>query len=609
MKKPKFISGILLFIMMLLPIKQVWAIDNTSYEHVKMGEDTYILEDTSQFDNLKHPKIAVALGGGGGRALVHIGVLKALEEERIPIDMLVGTSMGGIISTMYGSGMTITEIERVATEAAFSNLFETNFFGTQSLLKTEKVNKFLERLTPVDQLKKFPIPTAFLSCELNTGNKYIHTSGRVSDKIQDAYAIPYYFPIQKQDEFTFIDPGIIESTPAKTARVLGADIVISSTAIGKLPYKDYNTANRSMMRMIELLQEKISRPITKEYSDAIIDNPVADYSFMDFNQAAELISIGYQHTKERMPKIKSLLRKHDIQFRKTDRKGTINLDHLLTDLKYDRLVLDSSLLTPKLYFGKDHSFFKQNLFKDDLFKPQYGAKWQKGQLEATVLNNHHEDNNLEAKLRVKQLTETTDLISNLNLDSNDNWELKLRHYTPNYTLSIGRKSINNSQFNLIDNKYTTKINNIKLEGETSVLVSPELDSWKVLTSHQGIFEISSIWSAKPKLVYNNTGLLKSPIIYRGSKPKDNVKLQTAIDWIYTHNFLPTIKLMEILQLTDIEYYLFSDYQTSYDSSQAVGIGADANLKLLGLKPLDFGIYIAEDDEDGSHFGWNIDLVF
>lgn len=593
---------------MLLSITQT-SIAKNKLKRITVKDDTYLLEDTSKFDNLNQPRIAVALSGGGGRALVHIGVLKALEEEGIPIDMLVGTSMGGIIGTMYGSGMTISEIERVATEAAFSNLFETNFFGTQSLLKTEKVNKFLERLTPVDQLEKFPIPTAFLSCELNTGNKYIHTSGRVSDKIQDAYAIPYYFPIQKQDEFTFIDPGIIESTPAKTARVLGADIVISSTAIGKLPYKNYNTASRSMMRMIELLQEKISRPITEEYSDIIIDNPVADYSFMDFNQAAELISIGYQHTKEKIPKIKSLLNKYDIQLQKIDRKGTINLDRLLTDLKYDRLALDSSLLTPKLYFGKDHSFFKQNLFKDDLFKFQYGLKQQLGQIEATILDNRREDNNLEAKLRVKQLTKTIDLISNIKPGSNDNWELKLKYYTPNYTLSVGRRSIDNREFNLIDNEYTIKINNIKLEGETSVLVSPELDSWKVLTSHQGIFEISSIWSAKPKLVYNTTGLLKSPIIYRGSKPKDNVKLQTAIDLIYTHNFLPTIKLMEILQLTDIEYYLFSDYQTSYDSSHAAGIGANTNLKLLGLKPLDFGIYIAEDDEDGSHFGWNINLIF
>lgn len=301
MKSNKFII-ISLILIMLLSITQT-SIAKNKLKRITVKDDTYLLEDTSKFDNLNQPRIAVALSGGGGRALVHIGVLKALEEEGIPIDMLVGTSMGGIIGTMYGSGMTISEIERVATEAAFSNLFETNFFGTQSLLKTEKVNKFLERLTPVDQLEKFPIPTAFLSCELNTGNKYIHTSGRVSDKIQDAYAIPYYFPIQKQDEFTFIDPGIIESTPAKTARVLGADIVISSTAIGKLPYKNYNTASRSMMRMIELLQEKISRPITEEYSDIIIDNPVADYSFMDFNQAAELISIGYQHTKEKYQKL------------------------------------------------------------------------------------------------------------------------------------------------------------------------------------------------------------------------------------------------------------------------------------------------------------------
>ncbi|MBM7623183.1 patatin-like phospholipase family protein [Sporohalobacter salinus] len=605
-KNQRFICIILLFIIVLSPIKQVQAANN-SLKQVKIKDDTYILENTKQFDKLKSPKIAVALGGGGGRALVHIGVLKALKEEGIPIDMLVGTSMGAVVGTMYGSGVPTKTIEKVATKAAFYNLFETNFLASQQLLKTEKMNNFLEKLAPVDRLEKFPTPTAFLSYDLNSGAKYVHTSGKISNKIQSAYAIPYYFPIKKQGDFTFIDPGIMELTPAKTAKVLGANIVISSTAIAKLPYDNYNTATRSVMRLMQLLQQKNSRPLTEKYSDIIIDNPVAKYSFMDFSLADKLISIGYRETKKKMPQIKELMRKHNISIEKSKQRK-MNITPLLTDLKYDRINIDSTGFTPLLYFGKDHSSFKQQLFQDDLFKIQYGFEWRQGLIETTVLNNQHSEDNLEAQLRVKKLTPTTDLISQIKSNHND-WALSLKHYAPHYTFSLGRRSIDDKQFNLIGNQYNFKKNNWELKGETSLLITPQFDSYKVLTSQQGLFKLSSIWSAKPKLVYNNTDLLNSPIIYRGREPKDKVESQAAIDWIYTHEFLPTIKLMHAIQLTNIQYYLFTDYQSSYDSSHAVGIGAKANLKLLGLKPLDFGIYIADDSQKGNQIGFEVDLTF
>ena len=615
MNKFRLIS-ILLLIILTLSAFNIYAANNNpqiKYKKVKAGQDTYVIEKNPRFNNLKHPRVAIVLGGGGARGLVHIGVLKALEEANIPMDMIVGTSMGAIIGTMYGSGIPIDQIEEIATKATFFNMFSLNFPSTQSLLKTVEINHALERLAPTKRLENFPIPTALLSFDLNKGVKYVHTSGRIANTIQSSYAVPFYFPVQQKGKFSLVDPGVVELTPAKTAKVLGADLIISSTAIDELPYDNYNNSVRSLIRTIQLLQKRNSAPITKKYSDVIIRNKVGDYSFMDFQLANRLIQIGYKQAKQQLPKIKETLKENHVSLAKnsSNNRKPLNMTQILNDFKYNRLILDPFIVKPLFYFGKDNSVFKQNLFKDEFMDPQYGFEIKKGKLDVLLLNTKDRRSDLEAQVRIKKITPSLDLIakSRMKTDQND-WELTLKHYAKNYTLSLGRTNRNQQNFNLIKNEYDLNRNNINFKGESTLLISPEFDNYKVLTSHQQLFKISSIWSLKPKIVFNNTNLLSSPTIYRGTEPTDTVEFQAAIDAIYTHNFLHSIEFMQIMQITDIGFYIFSDYQSSDTESTAFGIGSKMNLNLLGVKPIHLGVYTSRDRKtDESKVGWDLNFVF
>ncbi|SJZ71426.1 patatin-like phospholipase family protein [Selenihalanaerobacter shriftii] len=619
MKLNKFNNYLILLLILILLTPKTFALSDSAkiiYQKVKMGNETYIIEDSKQFDKLDDPTIAIALGGGGARALVHIGVLKALQEENIPIDMVVGTSMGAIIGTLYGSGIPIKQIEKIATEVTFSKMFELNFPSTQSLLETKKVNYSLEKLAPNKRLEEFPIPTVLLSFDLNRGAKYVHTSGRISNVIQSSYAIPVYFPVHKksaynQEDFYLVDPGVVELTPAKTAKVLGADIIISSTAIDQLAYDKYNNPIRALSRMIQLLQKRNSAPIVNKYSDIIINNNVGNYSFMDFELADSLIKLGYSQTKKKIPEIKELLKQNNIALNKLERKQTLNISQTLKNIKYNRLMIDSYMTKPLIYFGKDNSLFKQELFKDELFKPQYGAKVTKEHIDFTVLNVDKDTDDLETSIRLKQVTPNIDLIGKGKINSEeDKMELTMKYYTNNYTIGFGRKKINHQDFNLLTNEYDLSTNNIKFQGETDLLISPDFDSYKVLTSHQTKFKLSSIWSIKPKIVYNNTDILSSPDIYRGIEPEETADFQATIDWVYTHDFLPALEFMKIIQVNDIQLYLFSDYLSSTRESTAYGLGAQMNLRLLGLKPLHLGVYSSRDKKyDESKLSWDLDLVF
>ena len=160
-------------------------------EEAVSGELIFI-QNAPHLENRQKPLLAVALGGGGARALVNVGILKALEEEKIPVDLVVGSSMGAIVAVLYGSGMPIATIEELVTTDLLPSLFDLNFPFVYSVIDTRRVNFFLEKISPQPRMEEFPLQTALLSYDLTHGVKYIHTSGRISREIQGSYSIPLF---------------------------------------------------------------------------------------------------------------------------------------------------------------------------------------------------------------------------------------------------------------------------------------------------------------------------------------------------------------------------------------------------------------------------------
>ena len=111
---------------------------------VRYDGEYYLVENYQEFkekvDIEGRPTVALALSGGGARAIANLGVIKALVEHDIPIDMMTGTSMGSIIASLYGSGLSLEQIEEIVTDTPFANLFN---FGGGALLNSKKVNIFI----------------------------------------------------------------------------------------------------------------------------------------------------------------------------------------------------------------------------------------------------------------------------------------------------------------------------------------------------------------------------------------------------------------------------------------------------------------------------------
>lgn len=641
MRKPLLISTVAIVILLVWSSGAVYANAeglNRPYRVVVEEEtgELFFIQNSSSTENLQKPKVAVALGGGGARALVNVGILKALEEEGIPVELVVGSSMGAIVAVLYGSGMPLATIEELVTSDLLPSMFDLNFPFLYSILDTRRVNYFLEQVLPHRRLEEFPIRTALLSYDLTNGVKYIHTCGQVAREIQGSYSIPLFFPVVDYDGLYLMDPGVLELTPAQAAKVLGADVVISTTAFDTLPYDTYQYPVRAWTRFINILKERNSQAIIDRYSDVTIDCAVGDYSFMDYHLAAVFIDLGYREAQKRIPEIKQVLAEKGIPLRKSQKEALwekdngeqLKLKRVLSDLKYERWTYDFARIKPLIYFGRDYSFFKQELLREEAPFFQYGLLWQKGRLDFRVLTQGKTFDDYDLKLRWLGLTPRLDLIGKAHYGATPDpggWSygIDLKYYQPAFTFSIGWADL--AQTTYLHQAGTISLDRGKhrFQGEFD-LYTPL--SGRGLSFAGSKYVASQLWELalgedftfQPKLIVSNTeraAFFSHPQIFRGMVPEadedeDQTLVQSSLEVGYHYRFPYSLEILQSIQVKEVTWYQFADLYYWQKPYSAVGTGVACELNLLGIKPSTLGGYVAYDLEQTAwKAALSVDLAF
>jgi len=169
-------------------------------------------------------QIGLALSGGGARGLAHIGVLKVLEKAHIPVHLLAGTSMGGIIAALYAAGRSADEIERLARSLRLLDVAQRSRSGL-GLLSQDKiarrVREALEGDLTFDQLK---LPLALTAVDLETGEEIVIREGSVVEGVLATTAIPIAFPPVEWRGRLLIDGGVLNQVPFDVVRQMKADV-------------------------------------------------------------------------------------------------------------------------------------------------------------------------------------------------------------------------------------------------------------------------------------------------------------------------------------------------------------------------------------------------
>ncbi len=280
------------------------------------------------------PKIGLVLGGGGAKGAAHIGVLKVLEELKIPIDYIAGTSMGAIVGSLYASGLSADEIETIITSIDWDDVFSGNparedidfrrkredfdilsglTLGIKDgkirlpkgLVKDQKANVLFEVMmlhtVEIDDFDKLPIPFSAVATDLETGEVVVLRKGRLSDAARASMSVPGVFPPIELNGRILIDGGIVRNVPVDIVRDMGADIVIC-VDVGK-PMKTRKDLERPLAIMNQMIDIMMKKNIKAQIDslgpmDTYINPKLGKLGSGDFNKAAEISIIGEKAARE-----------------------------------------------------------------------------------------------------------------------------------------------------------------------------------------------------------------------------------------------------------------------------------------------------------------------
>src|SRR5882724_2735482 len=259
--------------------------------------------------NQKVPRLALALSGGAARGIAHIGVLRALIENKIPIDCIAGTSAGSLVGGAIASGMPLTEIEAIGRSLRWRDIGRMTMsrLGVQS---NERLEAYLRARLPVTRFEDLPIPFAAVATDLNTGAGVVFRDrGDLPFAIRASCAIPgWYVPVAAEDGRQLVDGGLVANIPSFVVRSLGADVVLAVDVNAE--GATFLGPSRSVISIVLQSMLVVQRTASRHQLDAadlVIKPRVGHIRWDEMARADELIAAGYQAGIESIPDILALL--------------------------------------------------------------------------------------------------------------------------------------------------------------------------------------------------------------------------------------------------------------------------------------------------------------
>jgi len=208
----------------------------------------------NQYKNSELPKVALILTGGAARGLCHIGVIKVLEENNIPIDMIIGISMGSIVGGYYAYGYTVEHMLEKARQFSLLSLIDLNYLSRGFLSGEKLQHNIFERDVDFARIEELGKPLYILSTDLITGSVYIFDHGPLSVAMRASSAIPGVFDPVVYNGRILVDGGILTSIPVFLAKEKGADIIIVSNVSVSRNMQRSKMANRLYRFALEYVE-------------------------------------------------------------------------------------------------------------------------------------------------------------------------------------------------------------------------------------------------------------------------------------------------------------------------------------------------------------------
>ncbi|WP_181348932.1 patatin-like phospholipase family protein [Thalassobacillus sp. CUG 92003] len=251
---------------------------------------------------MSRPKIGLALGSGGARGFAHLGVLKVLQENNIPIDMIAGSSMGALVGSFYAAGQKVEDLYKLAT--TFKRKYYLDFtVPKMGFIQGKRIKEYIRVFTFNKHIEDFDIPTAIIATDLYAGDKKVFTTGEASSAIRASIAIPGIFVPERIDNRLYIDGGVIDRVPVSIAKDMGADLVIAVDCAHFEADPNINSIYDVIIQSIDIMQDELISYMGVT-ADIKIQPDVATYSSRAFTHIQNIVEAGEKAAESAINDIK-----------------------------------------------------------------------------------------------------------------------------------------------------------------------------------------------------------------------------------------------------------------------------------------------------------------
>ena len=252
-------------------------------------------------------KIAVVLGAGASKGFAHIGVLKVLESNKIPVHMIIGTSAGSFVGSLYAYGYNAFELQKLSFSIEKGDVVDL-MIPDNGFIKGEKLEAYINRILKNTPLEKLKILFYAVATDIQSGKEVVFGTGNTGTAVRASCSIPGIFrPVNILGKM-YVDGGVVSPVAVDAAKRLGADIVIAVDIAGDIDSSQPEGTIETILQSITIMYSKLAA-IQLSKADVVIKPKVGYIGSADFSKRHEAVLEGEKAAIEALPKIQGIVNK------------------------------------------------------------------------------------------------------------------------------------------------------------------------------------------------------------------------------------------------------------------------------------------------------------
>lgn len=253
----------------------------------------------------KPAKIALVLGAGASKGFAHIGVIKILEANKIPIHMIVGTSVGSAVGSLYASGLNAFELQKLSFSIEQKDVVDLTI-PENGFIKGEKLEEFINRVVKNTPMEKLKIPFYAVATEIQSGQEIVFGIGNTGQAVRASCSIPGVFRPVKIGDKIYVDGGVVSPVAVEAAKRFGADVVIAVDVSASAERTSPGNTIETILQSINIMYSKLAA-IQLSQADVVIRPKVGYIGSSDFSKKHEAVLEGEKATIEVMLRILEII--------------------------------------------------------------------------------------------------------------------------------------------------------------------------------------------------------------------------------------------------------------------------------------------------------------